>query len=287
MGATVRRRRGLAGHVLRTARTQIEGSAVKPTRTLLRGLEVLEVLARSKVPLGPTKLSEHVGLDKATVGRLLFTLCEAGYARQESSGSYRLTGRILQLASGLSLQPELRELAHPHLVQLRDATDETVHLGMREGDLVIYIDKIDGTHPVRLMSAIGQTMPLHTTALGKAALAWMTDHELDELLPRLELTRRTQRSIATVESLRADLVRTRDRGFAIDDRENEDHAYCVGAPILGVDGQVVAMVSLSGPSYRVMEFAEENGAQCRATADAISAEVSGTVGNPAGLGTRT
>jgi DNA-binding IclR family transcriptional regulator len=254
---------------------------VKPTRTLLRGLEVLEVLARSDVPLGPTKLSEHVGLDKATVSRLLFTLCEAGYTRQESSGSYRLTGKILQLASGLSLQPELRELAQPHLVKLRDATDETVHLGIREGNRVVYIDKIDGTHPVRLVSAIGQTMPLHTTALGKVALAWMRESELDELLPQLQFSRRTERSIGTLAELRADIERTRNRGFAIDDRENEDHAYCVGAPILGVDGEVVAMVSLSGPSYRLMGLAEENGARCRATADAISAEISGAAGSRA------
>jgi DNA-binding IclR family transcriptional regulator len=257
-------------------RLRIEGSDVKPTRTLLRGLEVLEVLARSEVPLGPTKVGEHVGLDKATVGRLLFTLCEAGYTRQESSGSYRLTGKILQLASGISLQPELRELAHPHLVKLRDATEETVHLGIREGDRVIYIDKIDGTHPVRLVSAIGQTMPVHTTALGKVALAWMSEDELDTLLPQLQLTRRTDRSLGTLADLRADLQRTRNRGFSIDDRENEDHAYCVGAPILGLDGEVVAMVSLSGPSYRMMGLSEENGARCRATADAISAELRGS-----------
>lgn len=95
------------------------------------------------------------------------TLCDAGYAGQNEAKAYQLTAKILRLAGGVSLQPGIRELAHERLVMLRDETTETVHLGMRDDDQVVYIDKLDGTHPVRLMSAIGQAMPLHTTALGR------------------------------------------------------------------------------------------------------------------------
>jgi DNA-binding IclR family transcriptional regulator len=248
---------------------------MKPTRTLIRGLEVLEVLASSPEPMGPTRIGEATGLDKATIGRLLYTLCEAGYARQEGNGSYRLTGRILRLASSVALAPELRELARPHLIALRDATDETVHLGVREGDHVVYIDKIDGTHPVRLVSAIGQTMPLHTTALGKAALAAMDPTEREHLIENLELTRRTARSIVTVGQLRQELDRARERGYSVDDRENEDHVVCVGAAIVDPDRQAVGLISVSGPSYRVSERIETLGSLCRATATAISAELAG------------
>jgi DNA-binding IclR family transcriptional regulator len=250
---------------------------MKPTRTLMRGLEVLEVLASSSEPMGPTRIGEKIGLDKATIGRLLFTLCEAGYARQEGNGSYRLTGKILRLASGVALAPELRELARRHLVALRDATDETVHLGVREGDHVVYIDKIDGTHPVRLVSAVGQTMPLHTTALGKAALAAMLEDEAERVMADLELVRRTERSISTLARLREELERTRERGYSVDDRENEDHAVCVGAAIVDAHQQVVGMMSLSGPSYRMSDRVEELGARCRATAQAISAELAGVI----------
>lgn len=249
---------------------------MKPTRTLMRGLEVLEVLAASSQPLGPTRIGEQVGLDKATIGRLLFTLCEAGYARQEAGGSYRLTGKLLRLASHVSLAPELRELAHGHLVALRDATGETVHLGIREGDTVVYIDKIDGNHPVRLVSAVGQTMPLHTTSLGKAALAAMGEDERERLLATLDLVPRTERSLRTLDELRHELELTRERGFSIDDRENEDHAVCVGASIVDPTGLVVGMISLSGPSYRVSERVDEFGRLCRSTAEAISSEFAGT-----------
>lgn len=251
---------------------------MKPTRTLLRGLQVLDILARSTEPLGPTRIAESVGLDKATAGRLLFTLCEAGYAQPADNGTYRLTAKLLELASATPLAPRLRELARPHLLALQDATGETVHLGIRSDDRVVYIDKVDGTHPVRLMSAIGQSMPLHTTALGKAALTWMDDDTREALLAKLSLEPRTQRSITTVADLRAELEATRERGFAIDDRENEEHACCVSAPILGPGGQVRAMVSLSGPSYRVTEHVDELGERCRATAERIAVDVSSSPG---------
>lgn len=244
---------------------------MRPTRTLQRGLDVIEVLAREGGPVGPTRVAQLIGLDKATVGRLLYTLCDAGYARPDAGGRYVLTTKLLELASAIPLEPDLRDRARPHLLALRDATDETVHLGVREDTRVVYIDKIDATHPVRLVSAVGQTMPLHTTALGKAALAWMPREERDVLLPRLELTARTSRSIVDLRQLQAEIERTRERGYAIDDRENEEHAYCVGAPILR-GAELIGMISLSGPSYRVADRAEEFGRACQQTAEAISTE---------------
>jgi DNA-binding IclR family transcriptional regulator len=249
------------------------GATVKPTRTLLRGLQVLEALARSPEPLGPTRVADAVDLDKATAGRLLFTLAEAGYVQAADHGTYRLTARLLELAQAAPLAPQLRERARPHLLALRDATGETVHLGIREEARVVYIDKFEGTHPVRLVSAVGQSMPVHTTALGKAALAWMDEGSRERLLADLVLEPRTERSITTGEELRRELRAARARGFAIDDRENEEHATCVGAPILGPGDEVQAMISVSGPSYRVMDAVDELGARCRSTADEISNEL--------------
>ena len=246
-----------------------------PTRTLLRGLAILEAMADAGEPLGPTRLADAVELDKATVGRLLFTLGVAGYVRQDDQGRYALTSKLLQLTQHISLEPELTACARPHLIDLRDATAETVHLGVLDGDRVVYIDKIEGRHPVRLVSAVGQSMPMHTTALGKAALAWMTPRECERRLPRLPLPPRTDRSLTNVEALREDLARTRRRGFAVDDRENEEQASCVGAAILGRDGAPVGMVSVSGPSARILARLEEFGQRCADTAAVISADVVG------------
>lgn len=248
-----------------------------PTRTLIRGLTILEALADAGTPLGPTGLAETVGLDKATAGRLLYTLGVAGYVRQDEQGRYALTSKLLQLTQHLSLEPELTAVARPHLMELRNATGETTHLGVLDGDQVVYIDKIEGRHSVRLVSAVGQSMPLHTTALGKAALAWMRDDERELRLARLSLAPRTPQSLTTAATLHDDLLRTRARGYSLDDRENEDQASCVGAAIMGRDRTPVAMLSVSGPTARVMAQLDSIGRHCAETAAVISKELTGEV----------
>jgi DNA-binding IclR family transcriptional regulator len=246
---------------------------MKPTRTLQRGLAILEALADSEEPMGPTQVAQELGLDKATAGRLLFTLADLGYARQTDNGSYRLTSKLLSLASHAAVEPDLRLVARPHLISLRDDTDETVHLGVRDATHVVYIDKIEALQSIRLVSAIGQTMPLHTTSLGKAALAWMDEEEREGILSKLKLEGRTPNSITSKAQLREDLEMSKERGYTIDDRENEEQATCVGAPVFGGTGSVVAMVSLSGPTERINLRLEELGKRCRECADAVSSEL--------------
>ncbi len=149
------------------------------TRSLSRGLDVLEALARaSERELGPSAIAQRVGLDKATVTRLLRTLVEGGYVVQdEASRRYRLTGRILWLAHGVAARIDLRSVALPHLTALRDELGETVHLGVMEDLRVVYVDKLEADNSIQLVSAIGQTMPLHSTSLGKAMLAALPDAE--------------------------------------------------------------------------------------------------------------
>jgi DNA-binding IclR family transcriptional regulator len=147
------------------------------TRTLSRGLDVLEALARaSEQGLGPSAIGQQVGLDKATVTRLLRTLVEAGYVTQdEATRRYRLTGKILWLAHRATVRLDLRTVARPHLTALRDELGETVHLGVMEDLGVVYVDKLEADNSIQLVSAVGQTMPLHSTSLGKAMLAALPD----------------------------------------------------------------------------------------------------------------
>jgi DNA-binding IclR family transcriptional regulator len=249
---------------------------MKPTRTLQRGLAILEALANSEEPMGPTQVAQGLGLDKATAGRLLFTLADLGYARQTGNGSYRLTSKLLSLANHAAVEPDLRIVARPHLISLRDDTDETVHLGVREDMRVVYIDKIEAHQSIRLVSAIGQTMPLHTTSLGKAALAWMDKDDRENILSDMKLERRTPNSITSRAKLRDDLELSKRRGYTVDDRENEEQATCVGAPVFSGGGNVVAMVSLSGPSERINLRRDDLGKRCRDCADAVSSELTHT-----------
>lgn len=245
------------------------------TRTLTRGLNVLEALAATDhAGLGPSAIGQMIDLDKATVARLLSTLVDMDYVAQDPvTRRYRLTGKILRLAQGLTESLDLRNVARPHLEALRARLRETVHLAVMEGLTVVYIGKLESDNSIQLVSAVGQVMPLHSTSLGKAILAALPEDEREAKYRRMEFAPRTEHTIRAVDEFRQEIQRTQARGFAIDDRENEPQGACVGAAIVGADGRPVGAISVSGPHFRVHDRFKEFGEQVRATAAIIGWEL--------------
>jgi DNA-binding IclR family transcriptional regulator len=254
------------------------------TRTLSRGLDVLEALAAAdELGLGPSAVGEKVGLDKATVTRLLRTLVETGYvAQDEVSRRYRLTGKILRLAHGVTAHLDLQRVARPHLKRLREDVGETVHLGVREGLEVFYVDKLVSDNSIQLVSEVGQTMPLHTTSLGKAILAALPEVDREALYRQMDFAPRTARTIRSVEQFREEIARTQARGYAVDDRENEDFGACVAVAIVGADGRPVGALSVSGPDFRVRAHFDRFGQRADRSALAIARELGAEMATPAG-----
>ena len=243
---------------------------MKTTRTLERGLVILETLAGvDGGRLSLTEIAEAVELDKATATRLLHTLVECGFVVKDDERRYAVSSKLQHLAARVRSDQDLVSIARPHLEELRERTDETVHLGKLVGDRVVYIDKLETTRSIRLVSAVGQTMPLHCTGLGKAILSALPKEDADDLMLSLDLTPRQPRSIRTVDALRLEIETTRARGYAVDDRENEENVVCVAAPVL-VRGTVLGALSLSGPAFRIESLMEDLGEQVRRTAEAIS-----------------
>lgn len=245
------------------------------TRTLNRGLEILEKLGTAgEFGLGASAIADDVALDKATVTRLLRTLVEAGYVRQDPvTKKYRLTGKLIRLASGVAVSLDLRRVARPHLLALRDRVGETVNLGVLEDLSVYYVDKLESENSIRLVSAIGQTMPLHSTALGKAILAVLPQAERDDICRRIRFVPQTDRTIGDLPTFEAEIRTTQTRGYAIDDRENEPLAACVAAAIIGSDGRPVGAISVSAPHFLVHDQLHDLGAQVMATAAQVSWEL--------------
>ena len=240
---------------------------------------MLEALAAEKRPMGPTEVANIVNLDKGTVSRFLTTLETSGYvSRDSSNGTYRLTAKLLRLSRGFHGDQDLQALAGPILQRLRDDAGETVHLGIREGeDQVIYIDKMEPEVSVRLASAVGETMPLFCTALGKAILFALPPGEQAETLAAIQFEPRTERTIMSIPQLRQDLEESRIRGFAIDDEENLEAVTCVAAPILGPQEDVLGAVSISSPTFRVRDRILELGAMVSQAASDISIELGAAV----------
>lgn len=148
---------------------------------------------------------------------------------------------------------------------------------MLQGEQVVYIEKIEPpVQHFRLVTAVGQTMPVHSTALGKAILSRLPEAEAERVMGRLELVAVTPNTVSSVPELSAAVAGCRERGWALDDEENLEGAMCVAAPVLGSDGYPLAAVSISSLRFRVENRVAELGERVRDAAARISVEVGGS-----------
>ncbi|GAA4552850.1 IclR family transcriptional regulator [Amycolatopsis samaneae] len=207
--------------------------------TLLRGL--------TKEPRTLDQLAEEVGVHKSTVLRLLRTLESHHFVRREGVRHYRLGSALFDLANQALESNDVRRSAQPALAALNERTGHTVHLASYEDGEVVYIDKYEGTHSVRMYSRIGKRAPLHCTAVGKVLVADMPATRREEIARSIDYVVLTPNTIASPEAFLAELTRVAEQGYAVDDAEHEDFIHCVAAPIRGADGDVLAAASMSVP----------------------------------------
>lgn len=218
-------------------------------KTLTKGLALLEVLSQEEAPVGITELARALSLTKSNVHRLLGTLVACGYV-ETAGGKYSATLKLWQVGSPVLRRLEIKSVARPHLDQLAEATRETVHLSILDGDEVLYIDKIDSPQPVRAYSEIGGKAPAYCVATGKALLAFRAmDVPLPKLVPHSRAT------IVDPLRLRVELEAIRARGYAINKGEWRDSVHGAAAPIWGSGGAVIAAVGISGPADRLTSVA--------------------------------
>jgi len=180
------------------------------------------------------------------VHRILKRLVDHGYARAEGDGVYVLGPRILAMAGQMLHRLDPGPLALPVLRALHTDVGLTVHLAVLDDDHATYVEKlVDPALPYRTASRVGGSIPLHCTAIGKALLAAMPPPDARALLAGQKLARRTPNTLVTPADLRAELDRVRERGFAIDDEENERNIRCVGAAVLDHRGRPAWAISVS------------------------------------------
>ncbi len=213
--------------------------------SLERTAAVLRTLGEAGRPLSPAEISGQTGIPRPTVYRLLQTLAREGFVTPVGRG-FAIGATVLWLAARRLEQLELRTVGRPVLRELRDRTGETVHLAVLEGGQVVYVEKVESPGPIRMASMVGRIFPAHSTALGKAMLAYLPREQVEEILARHGLPARTPNTITTPQRLFEELALIRARGFAIDNVENEEGIRCVGAPVFDHTGAVAGAVSVSG-----------------------------------------
>ncbi len=245
------------------------------TQTLLRGLAILEAVAAGARDL--KQFAAILGTTRSTTHRLVASLVQARYLRQVQ-GAYLLGPRLLELGATAHEQMPLTAVARPHLEALAQRTQDTIHLGIRDGDDVLYVDKIPGTRGLEMRSRIGHRMPLASTGIGKALMLDLAPQTWRELY---EAARRSLTGVAFKPDHRPAppvfLERMADyakRGHTFDLEENEISIRCVAAPVRDASGAIVAALSVASTiPYMPLERMEELVPIVQGEARALSEEL--------------
>lgn len=220
--------------------------------SVVRALDLLEALARSGES-GLVELSRITRQRPSTTHRVLATLVERGYVRRgRDRNTYLLGYRVLELAAGAERgDARLRAAVRPHMRRVHRVCGETTNLIVLDGDDVVYVEQIASPKSMRMFAEPGRRVPAHATGGGKAILAFMPD-AVERLRTRsAPLARFTTATITSPRRLVAELDRVRADGFAIDHEEFEEAVTCVAAPVFDHTSQVVAAMSVSGPTTRL------------------------------------
>ncbi|MDP2119731.1 MAG: IclR family transcriptional regulator [Hoeflea sp.] len=217
-------------------------------QSLTRGLDTLDYMGNQGAPVRLTDVAAALGVEKSNAAHVLKTLVASGYAEQDASRRYRLTGKIAAASRAEHSLEDIiacKESWRPALEELVARTSECAHLAVLVKSRVWYIDKIDSTLPLKVDHPIGSLSPLHCTALGKAFLAF-GNAEADEAM-----TGYTKNTITSPARLRAELEITRNRGYAVDDEEFAQGIRCVARPVFDDNAKMIAAIGVSGPTVRV------------------------------------
>jgi IclR family transcriptional regulator, KDG regulon repressor len=222
-------------------------------KSLVKALRILEFLAEgNNASYTLTELSRGLHLHVSTVHRLLVNLLRQGFVETDpATGGYRLGFRVLRMGLKVLDQLDFRRVADPLLRQLNRQTEETVHLAILRDNRAISIEIFGSSQPMGLTAPIGGVLPLHSSGVGKALLAFQPEDHFKVLTDAAGLDRYTTHTITSAAQLRKELAHIRQEGISIDNEEAVIGLRCVAAPIFDHHGNVIAAFSVAGPTTRV------------------------------------
>jgi len=218
--------------------------------SLERGLDLIELLAKAPLEKSLKDLSLEAGFNISTAHRILDALKARGYVRQDETNSrYKLTLKLFELGNRVVEKLNLREEAVPVLRDLADKTGESAYLIIRDEHEALCLERIDGYHYVKILALkAGGRMPLHLGAGPRLLLAYLPEEEVERVIERKGLSAWTQRSITDPAKLKRGLRRIRKEGYALSMDDVVEGAAALACPVRNWNGDVVAVISISGLS---------------------------------------
>lgn len=223
-----------------------KGNTITATRTSLQIVEALKRLDGA----GVTAVAKDLEMTKSTVHNHLRTLEDEGYITNEDN-IYRVGLRFLELGEYKRNRMDIYRKARPEVTSLAEKTGEMANAAVEEHGKGVYITRAEGTEAVTVDTYAGKRVNLHCTALGKTILAELPEQRVDDIIDTHGLPARTENTITDREALNSELAEIRKQGYAYDREERLSGLRCVAAPVVPEDGEIVAALSVSGPTTRI------------------------------------
>lgn len=219
--------------------------------SVTNALRLVKAFSDEESEIGISGLAKRLGLAKSTVHRLASSLLEEDILEQSAEdGKYRLGLALFELGAMVRRRMDFTAAARPFLRMLMEKTGETAHLAILDHGSVLYMITHESQQAIRVSSNVGTRAPAHSTAVGKALLAFQPEEWVERVVA-LGLPSSTPNTITDARALRRELAAVRARGYALDDEESEIGLRSMAAPIRADSGGVVAAISIAGPAHRV------------------------------------
>jgi DNA-binding IclR family transcriptional regulator len=219
-----------------------------------RAFEILGLFLDGIRSFSVPEITVRLDLPRTTAHDLVKTLLSCGYLELMDNQPYRfkLGLRVFELGSIYAAQLDITEEGQKVAGKVSKACDETVQMAIRDGTDAVFIIRVDSSHILRLVSAVGSRLPAHCTAVGKMLLSALADEELAALYRgQKKLPGMTTKSITSISALKNELAVIRERGYAYDDCESNEDARCVAAPVYDRSGRICAAMSITVPVTRM------------------------------------
>jgi DNA-binding IclR family transcriptional regulator len=214
-------------------------------------LQLIELLVKEE-DMSLVEISKKLKINKSTVFRILTTLENRKFVSKTKDAKYNLGIKFAHFGSVVIERLDLTKVARPYLSKLRDRFNETTHMAIMDDDFnIIFIAKEKSNSTIQMSSNVGVKLPAYCTATGKAMLAFLPEEVLKDYINKVELIKYTCNTIVDPSRLVKELERIRRIGFSEDLEESEIGLICYAAPVRNIKGNVIAAVSISGPSARM------------------------------------
>jgi len=219
--------------------------------SLARGLLVIQAFSERRLQLSISQLSKRTTLSRASVRRCLHTLSKLGFAGTDDGRSFYLRPRVLALGHSYLSSMPLATAAQPILEHLSQILHESCSIALLDGTEIVYVARAHVTRIMAIDLGVGTRLPAFCTSMGRVLLANLPPDELETVLPKIEFTRYTDRTVSSVEKLRQVLVTVRREGHAIIDQELELGLRSMAVPVRNPAGRVVAAINVGAHGQRV------------------------------------